>query len=669
MTPLDTIHENPRVLPDYPYTQVWGWVSNTAEIVTLLSSNLESIGIWTFEFEDFLISHFNNQQVDDGEIIAFRVQNNSIKVFFSTGQSIDVAIDLYTQYQISEVLGTETVEQIEAKVENLNAAIESIFDANDWYFWDGEINDEDVIEDDSFWSELRWKTLNQLRELLELENQKLYQVYTISWESDKKEALLMLELQFFVWIWDRYEWGARYFALTTQEISDKVRNLISHMTNDEVYAFITQTNESIETNTKKSDMVNQLNLKLINELYTQVFDRLLETEASDRDFIWFAKVVTGRGRLIRENDGDYEYDDLEIDSAYKAIDLANRAMVHVMYRENGILDNIQWDMNSISIEDDELDWMSPSAAIQFSIWELEEFAWYNDMTWVEMVNELGFWDLLWIDTPYEELSFQEKVELWWLVRIAKAVRDISREDLEEDPNIINNQLTELVSESFENLNASLSDNFNASWTDWNGTSADDLWLHWDLAEMFNLYQEINGNYWALRFSDASRDSYTPTLRWALILWLGMLSAWICMWMLTAGAPIIAIIAAWAAAWAMTGLISQLIGRQWYDTSSEAIVDTLAVMWTDAIVWALFFLLSVAFFRRFFNIEILGEAFFTRVNFADMLAFGWAETLAWSMITTPYVSAFVKRFFPDNHFSTDVRALTEQLEQLGLQQEQ
>jgi hypothetical protein len=44
----------------------------------------------------------------------------------------------------------------------------------------------------------------------------------------------------------------------------------------------------------------------------------------------------------------------------------------------------------------------------------------------------------------------------------------------------------------------------------------------------------------------------------------------------------------------------------------------------------------------------------------MIAFGWAETLANSMITSPFISTIVKSYFPDNHFDTDVRALTEQL---------
>jgi hypothetical protein len=62
------------------------------------------------------------------------------------------------------------------------------------------------------------------------------------------------------------------------------------------------------------------------------------------------------------------------------------------------------------------------------------------------------------------------------MRVVKAAKDITKEDFEEDPHVLKNQLIALVSESFGDLNASLSDNFNASWTDWNGTSASDLGL-------------------------------------------------------------------------------------------------------------------------------------------------------------------------------------------------
>jgi hypothetical protein len=51
----------------------------------------------------------------------------------------------------------------------------------------------------------------------------------------------------------------------------------------------------------------------------------------------------------------------------------------------------------------------------------------------------------------------------------------------------------------------------------------------------------------------------------------------------------------------------------------------------------------------------------------MIAFWWTETLANSMITSPFVSTLVKSYFPENHFETDLRALTQQLELL-MQQE-
>jgi hypothetical protein len=60
------------------------------------------------------------------------------------------------------------------------------------------------------------------------------------------------------------------------------------------------------------------------------------------------------------------------------------------------------------------------------------------------------------------------------MRIVEAAKNVSQEEWEEDPNVLNKQLTALVADSFDDLNASLSDNFNASWNDWNGTSAEDL---------------------------------------------------------------------------------------------------------------------------------------------------------------------------------------------------
>jgi hypothetical protein len=55
-------------------------------------------------------------------------------------------------------------------------------------------------------------------------------------------------------------------------------------------------------------------------------------------------------------------------------------MIHVMYRENGILDNIKDQSNAIELEDDALGNRSPHVAMTYAAGELQQFASYNDKT-------------------------------------------------------------------------------------------------------------------------------------------------------------------------------------------------------------------------------------------------------------------------------------------------
>jgi Na+/phosphate symporter len=93
---------------------------------------------------------------------------------------------------------------------------------------------------------------------------------------------------------DKYEGGARYFALSSEEIGKKVERLISRMSLQEIYDYITDLHKNIDDNYKKSDMVKQVNLKLMNSLYNQTFERIKKEQASTRDIIDFVKVLTGR---------------------------------------------------------------------------------------------------------------------------------------------------------------------------------------------------------------------------------------------------------------------------------------------------------------------------------------------------------------------------------------
>ena len=51
-------------------------------------------------------------------------------------------------------------------------------------------------------------------------------------------------------------------------------------------------NKDIDGNFRRSDMVTQVNQKLVNALYNYSFERLKKEDGSDKDFIELIKVMT-----------------------------------------------------------------------------------------------------------------------------------------------------------------------------------------------------------------------------------------------------------------------------------------------------------------------------------------------------------------------------------------
>jgi arginine decarboxylase-like protein len=82
--------------------------------------------------------------------------------------------------------------------------------------------------------------------------------------------------------------------MSQKEIDKKVRKLSSAMSISEMIEYIKYSNEQIENNYKESEMANQVNKKFINSLYRITFGRLKTKNATNKDFIDFAKALTGR---------------------------------------------------------------------------------------------------------------------------------------------------------------------------------------------------------------------------------------------------------------------------------------------------------------------------------------------------------------------------------------
>jgi len=580
-------------------------ISKKVTLVDELRGVLRELKLPISDFSEFLDSFLTSKSIDESSLIAVSYGRKTFSIY-TQNWDYNFSINEFKSFLIEKALGGHDRELTEKRAKNLRLAIESIFAANDKLIFDGEINNE----------------------------------------------VLRQGLQVFAGIWWVYEWWAKYFSLSREEIDHKVENLLASMWDiNEVFDYIKSINADIKNNFKKSDMVNQVNGKLIQSLYTQTFNRLKSTNAPNKDFIEFAKILTGRWEILRWKNGDYKYGKLKMEKKWKDYQMANEAIVYTMLREGWVLDNIT---NKIEVRDPNMGKAdTPKSIIESSISVFNNLAKKVGKSWEDLANELWFWETLLIKwEQYEDLDFEEKVRLWALMRTTSLLKYVSLEDLQKDPNLITKEIQDSEEDAYRDINGDLSDNFDG-WGWWFGwKDAADMWLSGDLAEVFNLYQDMNGNEWIFDLSDKTKDMFTPTLRGALALWASIAVACVILATLPASASVLAIMAAWAAAWAATWLITSALWDQGYDTYKEAAIDTASIVATDAAVWALFFLWSIKFFKWVLNEDILAAPFLSRLTLADAVAFGGTETVVNSMFTTPIISSKVKQSHPENHFDTD-----------------
>lgn len=606
--------------------------------------------------------------------ISIHLKNWKIKVFDLKKHLDKVLLD--------SILVDTTKEKVENKVKNLNSAIEKIFyDNNFWINW--EIKDNDKLISSRFWKDLKYKTLWELKDLLDIENKKLFKVYDITWETSKKQELLKQEIKIYTWIWDDYEWWAWYFELSLPEISSKVEELCSSMSMKEVFEYIRRINKDIDWNFRRWDMVQQVNQKLVNALYSYSFERLKKENSDNKKFIELIKVMTWRWKLKIENwekyeemqDFDYENDilwfNMSLDFANTV--LANHVLIHLMYKEWGLLSKGDKEKNNskdgkirkkqkIKIEDENLNWKTPQEVIS----EAKNI--FNNSVdnkvpdyWVIMLGLLWYDKFLNISKSYDELSFNEKIEIWSLARI---VIEIKNWNISKDK--INNQnyLTELSKnitwDTFETLNESLSDNFDSNLSNINWKDAKDFNLKWTEAEIFELYQDIN---WAWVFD--IKDSNIPWID-KIAMWITLVSALFILW------PIFVAWAskytfysgfvAWSKLWLVSWVSGQVFSRQWYESYTEWFLDITSQIWIEVIISALF---TATWLKVLQKLWVLNPDLFASISawiskwwITDKL-FIWWEVVS-TMVLSQYMSDIIKKEYIENHTNTDNKNNTWQI---------
>jgi len=572
------------------------------------------------------------------------------------------------QKSIAEtILPHDQKKKSEEKIEKLLLAIKSIYQDNDWILWDREINDDDKVKSTNFdihGMSLEGLSLSSLRKLIEQEKWNLFQIYKVTWETEAKQKLLKEEINLFAGVWGLYEWGARYFSLSESEINRKVSGLLSTMSNtSEIFEYIKKINKDIRKNRKKSDMVTQVNGKLIQSLYRKTYERLKNENAPNKDFIECCKIMTWRWKSSGEKNG-FAYENLTMEESFKDYQLGNEIIIHLMMKKWWVFDNMK---KEFSVQDPEVEKNeSPSAIISHSMSVLNNLGQKMPTTKTaqELLKDMHIPNVSKIQWKYSELNFNEKVDLWALVRIVNTIESMWYEDTVNNPEKFQKKFQNASQDAFKDLNKALSNHFDGAnvdlsmWKDWLSwfnmniwwMEASDLWLSWEFGEVFNLYQDMNGNSWFFDWSDQTKDFLSPSLAWMATITASFIIFWVAVALAPVSVP--GIILAGAGAGAATWFTTSILSSQWFDTKSEALTNTAATMAADAALWGVFFWLWNKYVIKKWFASLKDVPFWTTTNGKEMLRYGGGEMLANIYLVAPIMWAISKNIFDKNHFDTE-----------------
>ncbi len=615
------------------------------------------------------------------------------EVVLTDNTTIKISLSELRKRSIKEIFWDTNIKDTEKKAENILQAMYSIYGENEGYIWNDEIDDTDIIDTDTFWKELKGKNLIELKALLDIENSKLKVWYLILWETKKYTQILKTEIEVLWWTIDLTEWAARYFSLSKKDIKHIVAGLSNSMEITELIDYIVKLNKDIDANYKKSEMVKHVTMKIMNSLATKTFERLMKEDASNSSFIYFAKSLTGRWKVQIDKNKDYKdtwsfsYDDLDIDSEYKMVNLANKALLYTMYRENGVLSSIK---ETIHIEDPYIWKRNTREVINDAAKWLEMIN--PSMNWIEsikgIITEAWFEDLLAEEVSYEQLNIEQKILIGSIARIGFYVYQNSwkytinfnnltveekEKKIKKNIELLDSLAINITKESEESYEKELwdaiSEKFDTSFSHVNGMSAIDLGLTGDLAEIFELYKDINGNgLWDL--ADTTKD-------WLMWKWTMItLAVWITVWAIVlspilaaagTGAVITTGIFAWMEAgtgvyimaWALSTfapwITSSIVTRQWYDSFSEWAKNIWWSLSVDALLWGAILAKGIPILVKMWNVNpdlfLSKAAWTTKAWLMDKSLIIW-ETWAGGILVWPTLQSIIKKSYPENNFDTD-----------------
>lgn len=481
------------------------------------------------------------------------------------------------------------------KSDKILEAMDYIFINNKKELFGWELNNNDKLSINKFWSELNWKNLKDLQINF---NQYFEEIDKINIqelpENIKNEILIQKSkyLEMVMGIWDKYEWAAKYLRVTEKWFNNITSSLISDYSIKEWLILLKDFHRKIDDNNYQSTSVEKSYKYTMETLHYLLLEKLKSENSSDIDFLNYAKIITWRWNLISTNDIDWE--DSDIDDNLRDQEKANDAILYIMNRKWWIIEKINTNKSNKLI-DEKVEKKSPSKivndlrnAYNFSFWNENKIINSFDNTLISC----WYWDIfnLW-DKKYSDLNISEKTKISVLYRVLEKLRkwknifdQVKEFDITDNSKFSQNEFSLLFKEVAKDYVEDSINKTDIFWSEENffWERAKEYWFKWIDAEIFELFQDINW-VWLLDFSDNTIEWLKATWKFAWVIAVAIAVPFLIL-------PSATIIAQGAAAWAAASVASMAINPKWYDTVWEAMVDISSdiVLWwfTWALWWAL-----------------------------------------------------------------------------------
>lgn len=511
------------------------------------------------------------------------VEDNYVKIYYNEWTGNKVLYFRMPENWAEEHVVSENIEETRSVLRDDLDAYENILNAMDWIFTKNKdeffeyLNEKDILSTNKFWSELKDMSIKELQLMARWMSWWLKQTRGLIPEEDIALDIKIQEqqkryLHFIVWVWWKYEGWAKLFEKSKTEIKYLVWELVSSYSSiDWLLGYLVDTHSRIDENNFQSKSVETSYKSFATELHKSIFSRMQDEKVDDAHFLDFAKIITGRF--------------WDIDNRLKDPELSNNVILHILQQKWWIMDKIN-NSGEIEIEDEKV-WETPpkeivasSVAKLSSVWgeKLLTRIWFGSVLNIEEWNN------------YQEISLENKIKISALVRLLDKIWTKDITDLSE--------LKELFLTVSKEANRAvvewLNENFDASWSDWNGKNSADFGLEWVQAEIFDLYNDINGNGNGLfNFSDNTDALLLGGAKMAGVMAVAIVAGF-------AAWPILGVwmIGAWAAMWVTASLASMVANPKWYDTLNEAIIDIGTDLPVAAVSWMVWWGIVGGFAKQF-----------------------------------------------------------------------